>query len=416
MTGLDLHETRRLLEADWPFWARAAQLAPPGDWSIWLFLGGRGAGKTRAGAEWLRTQVADGARRIALVGPTLADVREVMIGGPSGLASLGPERFRPSYCASRRRLEWPNGAIAYAFSAEDPDSLRGPQFELAWADEFGAWRYAQETLDMLRLGLRLGSAPRMAMTTTPRPTPSMKRLVGAPGVVLTRSASKMNRVSLAPGFVEEMEAAYGASHLARQELDGVLIEDPEGAVWTRELVDAAVKADRIEAERIVVAVDPPAGGAGGPNQGDECGIIVAGAAEIAGVTRLVVLADRSLKARPEGWALAVGDAFEAFDADLVVAEANQGGDMVRAVLEAAAPGLPLRLVRASRGKRARAEPVAALYGAGRVTHAGRFAALEDQMCAFGSPAQCGSPDRVDALVWAVSALAGPDVQPRLRRL
>ena len=416
MTGRDIQEARRLLEADWPFWARAAQLAPAGDWSIWLYLGGRGAGKTRAGAEWVRRQVADGARRVALVGPTFADVREVMIGGPSGLASLGPGAVRPHYCASRRRLEWPNGALAYGFSAEDPDALRGPQFEFAWADEFGAWRYAQETLDMLRLGLRLGEAPRLAVTTTPRATPALKKMVAAPGVVITRSASRMNRASLAPGFVEQMEAAYGASRFARQELEGVLIEDPEGALWTRALVDQAVRAAPFEVERIVVGVDPPAGAAGGPHAGDECGLVVAASAGADADLRLAVLADRSLRARPEAWARAVADAFAAFDADFIVAEANQGGDMVRAVLDAAAPGLPVRLVRASRGKRARAEPIAALYAAGRVRHAGRFAALEDQMCAFGSPDQNRSPDRVDALVWALSALSGRNGEPRLRRL
>lgn len=218
---------------DWNQWARGEQLPPPGDWRIWLFLGGRGAGKTRAGAEWVRAQVAAGARRIALVGPAFQDVREVMLGGPSGLLALGPEPERPSYEVSRRRVVWPGGAVGYAFSAEDPDGLRGPQFDAAWADEFAAWARPQDTLDMLRLGLRLGADPRLVITTTPRAIAAVKSLIDAPGVVVTRLATVGNRHNLAPGFVEAMEAQYAGSHLARQELDGVLVEDPEGALWTR---------------------------------------------------------------------------------------------------------------------------------------------------------------------------------------
>ena len=333
---------------------------PAGDWRIWLFLGGRGAGKTRAGAEWVRARVAAGARRIALVGPAFQDVREVMLGGPSGLLSVGYPHERPAYQASRRRVVWPDGAVGYAFSAEDPDGLRGPQFDAAWADEFAAWARPQETLDMLRLGLRLGADPRLVITTTPRAIPAVKALIGAPGVAMTRLATGENRANLAPGFVEAMEAQYAGSHLARQELDGVLVEDPEGALWTRALIEQALRADRPEPDRIVVAVDPPAG----DGSGDACGIIVAGAAGMGRTARALVLADWSLHAGPEAWAARVAQAFEAYDADSVVAEANQGGDMVRAVLQAASRDLPVRLVRASRGKRARAEPAAALYAAG----------------------------------------------------
>lgn len=395
---------------DWNQWARGEQLPPPGDWRIWLFLGGRGAGKTRAGAEWVRAQVAAGARRIALVGPAFQDVREVMLGGPSGLLALGPEPERPSYEVSRRRVVWPGGAVGYAFSAEDPDGLRGPQFDAAWADEFAAWARPQDTLDMLRLGLRLGADPRLVITTTPRAIAAVKSLIDAPGVVVTRLATVGNRHNLAPGFVEAMEAQYAGSHLARQELDGVLVEDPEGALWTRALIEQALRAENFEPDRIVVAVDPPAG----DGSGDACGIIVAGAAGVGRAARALVLADYSLRAGPEAWAARVAQAFEHHDADTVVAEANQGGDMVRAVLQAAARNLPVRLVRASRGKRARAEPAAALYAAGRVAHAGRFAALEDQMCAFGAPGERASPDRVDALVWALAALTGGGAEPRLR--
>lgn len=396
----------------WTSWARPDQIPPEGDWSCWLFLGGRGAGKTRAGAEWLRGQVEAGARRVALVGPAFADVREVMLAGPSGLLNIGPPDHQPRYEVSRHRLVWPNGAEGYAFSSEDPDGLRGPQFDAAWCDEFAAWTRPQETLDMLRFGLRLGDKPRMAITTTPRPIEALKRLVASPGVVVTHAKTTANQRYLADGFVQALEAEYGASRLARQELDGVLIDDPEGALWTRAMIEQTLDTDPIEVERIVIAVDPPAGA----GTGDECGIIAAGAAGNGPLCRGVILADASLRSGPEAWARKVAETFEAFDADHVVAEANQGGDMVRAVLQAAAPDLPVRLVRASRGKRARAEPVAALYSAGRIAHAGRMPALEDQMCAFGSAEMHGSPDRVDALVWAVAALFEGALSPRLRRL
>lgn len=397
---------------NWSIWAGPAQRPPDGDWSCWLFLGGRGAGKTRAGAEWLRLQVEAGARRVALIGPTFSDVREVMISGPSGLLNIGAPARRPVYESSRHRLVWPCGAEGYAFSAEDPDSLRGPQFEAAWCDEFAAWAKPQATLDMLRFGLRLGDNPRMAITTTPRPIEALKALIKAPGTVMTHAGTEANKGNLADGFVEGLKAQYGASHLARQELDGILIEDPVGALWTRRLLEQALERKPAEPERIVIAVDPPASA----GTGDECGIIAAGASGSGPATRGVILADYSVRTGPEAWARKVAEAFEAHEADQVVAEANQGGDMVRAVLQAAAPGLPIRLVHASRGKRARAEPIAALYSAGRIAHAGRMPKLEDQMCSFGAVDQSGSPDRVDALVWAVAALFEGAMTPRLRRL
>ena len=395
----------------WRFWARDDQLPPDGDWRTWLFLGGRGAGKTRAGAEWVRAQVKAGRRRIALVAPTFSDVREVMVSGPSGFLNIGEEQDRPRYEASRHRLVWPDGAIAYGFSSEDPDGLRGPQFDCAWADEFAAWTRPQETLDMLGLGLRLGEDPRLMITTTPRPLPALKALLTQAGVGISHAATDANAPNLAPGFVAAMTERYGASRLARQELEGVLIDDPEGALWTRGLIDQALTLSEFEPERVVVAVDPPASATG-----DECGIIAAGASGQGREARLVILKDASFQARPEDWAARVAETFDALDADAVIAEANQGGDMVRAVLQAAAPDLPVRLVHASRGKRARAEPVAALYARGRVRHAVRMPALEDQMCSFGAPDQSGSPDRVDALVWAIAALTPSAASPRLRRL
>ncbi|WP_420431573.1 DNA-packaging protein [Hyphobacterium sp.] len=405
-----------MLIEDWRFWAHAAQLPPAGDWSIWLFLGGRGAGKTRAGAEWVRGQVAAGKRRIALVAPTLNDAREVMINGPSGLKHVGRDEDRPIYESSRRRLVWPNGAEGYVFSAEDPDSLRGPQFSTAWGDEFSVWSHPQTTLDTLLMGLRLGDAPQLALTTTPRPIPAVKSLVKRHGVAITHAATTENKANLADAFLPAMQAAYGGSLLARQELEGLLIEDPAGALWTRKDIENACCPGPVDPQRIIVAVDPPATG---HDRSDECGIVVAGASGEGSDRTATILADRSFgPAKPSAWAEAVGAAFDGFEADCVVAESNQGGDMVAAVLRAARPGLPVKLVRASRGKRARAEPAAALYAAGRVRHAGRFPALEDQMCAFGSPeAGSQSPDRVDALVWAVTELLmTPRGAPRLRSL
>lgn len=261
IASIDASEAERILD-DWQSWAHPAQLAPQGDWQAWLFLGGRGAGKTRAGAEWIRTRIAGGAGRIALVGPTHGDVREVMIAGPSGLRSLGPRRERPVWEATRRRLVWPSGAVAYTFSGEDPDALRGPQFDTAWADEFAAWRYPQGVLDMLRFGLRLGDDPRLMVTTTPRPLPALKRLIAAQGTVVTHATSEANAAHLAPGFIRALREHYGASRLALQELEGRLVDDPEGALWTREMIDAALAREAVEAERIVVAVDPPAGSTG----------------------------------------------------------------------------------------------------------------------------------------------------------
>lgn len=379
-------------------------------------MGGRGAGKTRAGAEWVRQQVAIGKRRIALIAPTLGDAREVMIEGPSGLSRIGLSHSRPAYEVSRRRLNWPNGAVGHVFSAEDPDSLRGPQFDCAWADEFAAWAHPQATLDTLRMGLRLGDTPRLVITTTPRPIPALKALLGQAGVVVSKAGTDSNSANLAEGFVEAMMASYGGSRLGRQEIDGELIEDPVGALWTRRDIETAIDCDTSGFDRIVVAVDPPVTANAGS---DECGIIIAGARGSGPSRSASVLADRSFgPASPEHWARVVARAFDEFEADRIVAEVNQGGDMVVSVLNAAQAGLPVSCVRASRGKHVRAEPVAALYAAGRVKHAGRFPALEDQMCAFGAPDGISrSPDRVDALVWAITALLlGTDRTPRLRRL
>jgi len=402
----------------WGLWAHEAQRPPPDPWRTWLFLGGRGAGKTRAAAEWVRDQVERGLRaRFALIGPTLSDVREVMIEGPSGLRAIATRGERPAYFSSRRRLEWPNGAVGFVFSAEDPDSLRGPQFDGAWGDEIAAWPLAEAVLATLEPAMRLGEDPRMVFTTTPRPIPVLRRLLNDPSVVVTRASSSTNAANLAPGFLDAMQARFGATALARQELGGELIDDPEGALWNRAALDAAhTKAPPLEAfERIVIGVDPPV--SVGP-EADACGIVVVGLLVEDTANRAIVLADCTVQGlAPMDWANAVAAAFQRFQADKIVVEGNQGGELVRTMLVMAAPHAAIKLVHASRAKRARAEPVAALYARGLVTHAQPMPALEDEMCAFGATTKGKSPDRVDALVWALwELMLAQSPAPRLRPL
>lgn len=408
------HEDVVRLRWDWPAFARLSQLPPDGRWRFWLFLGGRGAGKTRAGAEWLRA-VAGRRGRLALVGPTLLEAREVMVEGPSGLRAIGPPDARPSFSATRRRLSWPNGAVAHLFSSEDPDALRGPQFDAAWCDELCAWTYPDATLDMLDLGLRRGRMPRAAVTTTPRPIPALRRLMEGPATVLTRAATAENAAFLSDSFVEAVRARVGDGVLARQELDGEIVEDIDGALWTRADLDAARAAPVPDVEEIVVAVDPPAGV--GP-KADACGIVVVGAGGQGRARCAVVLADASARGlSPLDWAGRVAAQAASLKASRVVAEANQGGEMVRTVLATAGVDVPIRLVRAVADKRARAAPVAALYGQGRIAHVAMFAGLEDEMRSFGAPGFQRSPDRLDALVWAISDLMlSQTAEPRVRRL
>lgn len=413
-------EMRTFLKHFWPMTARPDQRPPPGDWSVWLVMGGRGAGKTRTGAEWVRGLVfgreAGGgppAGRIALVGETYADVRDVMVEGVSGLLAVHPPGERPVWTPSRRRLEWPNGAVAHAYSAEDPEGLRGPQFDAAWADEIAKWRYADATFDMLQFGLRLGARPRQVVTTTPRPVPVLRRLMGAGSTAVTRARTADNAENLAAGFLERLTGVYGGTRLGRQELDGELIEDRPDALWTRAEIEAVRIPGRPALSRIVVAVDPPASAR---RTSDACGIVAAG---LDGDGRVVVIADESCRgARPETWARRAVDLFHRLEADRIVAEVNQGGDMVAAVLRQVDPAVPVATVRATRGKWVRAEPVAALYARGRVRHAGHFPELEDEMADFGTDGLSGgrSPDRLDALVWAVTALMFSGAEPRIRSL
>jgi phage terminase large subunit-like protein len=392
-----------------------------GPWTTWLILGGRGAGKTRVGAEWVRAMVhgtppyANRPHRcIALVGETEHDAREVMIEGHSGLLQISPRSQRPIWIPTRRRLQWPNGAIAQAFSAEDPESLRGPQFDAAWCDELAKWRHADATFDMLQFGLRLGARPRQLITTTPRPIPLIKRLIADARTLVTRAATQVNRDHLAPAFLETVVARYAGTRLGRQELNGELIEDRPDALWSRALIEACRIAHMPPLARVVVAIDPP----GSSRQGaDACGIVAAGRAENGWV---YVLEDASASGlSPSGWAAKAIALYRRLQADTLVAEVNMGGEMVRAVLREVDSSVPLKEVHATRGKYLRAEPVAALYEQGRVKHVGCFPLLEDEMCDFGVDGLSSgrSPDRLDALVWAVTALSSPTRSgPRIRLL
>nr|WP_242509566.1 terminase family protein [Rhodovulum imhoffii] len=411
------------------FWALPHQMPPEGAWRSWVVMGGRGAGKTRAGAEWVRAQVEGArpldmgrARRVALVGETVDQVREVMVFGESGLLACSPPDRRPKWEATRKRLVWPNGAVAQVFSAHDPESLRGPQFDAAWADELAKWKRAEETWDMLQFGLRLGPAPRQCITTTPRNVGVLRSLLANPSTVVTHAPTEANRANLADSFLEEVRARYAGTRLGRQELDGVLLEEAEGALWRLAGLEKLRVRDVPLLDRVVVAVDPPVSGHKGS---DACGIVVVGAVTKGEPKdwRAYVLEDASLQGvAPVRWAEAAIDATKRHGADRLVAEVNQGGDLVESVVRQVDPLVSFRAVRASRGKVVRAEPVAALYEQGRVYHLRGLAALEDQMCrmtARGYEGR-GSPDRVDALVWAIHDLmiapAARWRRPRVRSL
>ena len=410
--GLD---DNALLSLPWlfEFWALQHQLPPDGAWKTWVIMGGRGAGKTRAGAEWVRAEVegagpldAGRSKRVALVGETVDQVREVMVFGESGILACSPPDRRPEWEAGRRRLIWPNGAVAQVFSAFDPSSLRGPQFDAAWVDELAKWPKAEATWDMLQFALRLGEHPRQVVTTTPQNVEVLKRIMQNPSTVMTHAPTDANRAYLAASFLEEVQARYAGTRLGQQELQGVLLDDIDGAMWSSLRLEAA----RIDAVpvlgRVVVAVDPPVTGHKGS---DECGIVVVGAVTEGPPQnwRAVVLEDASVQgASPDEWARAALAAMDRHGADRLVVEVNQGGDMVQSVIRGIDPLVAIRSVRAMRGKMLRAEPVAALYEQGRVTHVRGLARLEAQMCQMTVTGYQGkgSPDRLDALVWALTEL------------
>ncbi|WP_423068501.1 DNA-packaging protein [Devosia sp. CN2-171] len=394
-----------ILRFDWDLWAHDEQREPAGDWTTWLLMGGRGAGKTLAGAEWVRGLAKAEIGPIAIVGETMIEALQVMVRGPSGILRSTPPEDRP--IVRGQVLQWPNGVEGLVLGASDPERFRGPQFAAAWCDEVGKWPDAEAAWDMLQFGLRLGDAPRQLATTTPRATPLIRRLLKDPLTTATRMPTKVNQNNLARSFFSAIVARYENTVLGRQELDGELIEDRPDALWLRGMFRVDEGA---ELGRIVVAVDPPVTGHKGS---DACGIVVAAKAG----QGAVVLADLSFgPARPEGWARRAVAAFHEFGADCIVAEVNQGGDLVKSVIAQEDANVPVRAVHASRGKWVRAEPVAALYANGRVAHRAGLAALEDEMCAFGADgkAEGHSPDRVDALVWALTELMLGGGEPRVR--
>jgi phage terminase large subunit-like protein len=389
---------------DWRgFLARPDQIAPDGDWSIWLILAGRGWGKTRTGAEWIKENVASGQyRRIALVAETAADARDVLVEGESGLLSIYPNGERPLYEPSKRRLTWPNGAVGTLYNATEPDQLRGPQHDLGWCDEIAKWRYARETWDQLQFGLRLGHNPKQLATTTPRPIELVKAIVaGQEGkVAVTRGSTMDNRSNLAAPFLEKIQKRYAGTRLGRQELNGEVLGDMPGALWQQGSIDLYRVREMPKLERIVVSVDPAVTDT---ETSDEHGIIAAGVGED---QRGYVIEDASVKGSPVDWARRAISTFDKYDADAIVIEVNQGGDMVRHVLNSIRQGLPIIEVRATRGKHVRAEPISALYEQGRVSHVGSFSELENQMTMMTNAGYQGegSPDRLDAAVWAFTEL------------
>jgi phage terminase large subunit-like protein len=385
----------------WSFWARPEQLAPDGDWRTWLVLAGRGFGKTEAGAQWVRQRIEGGAKSIALIAETQKDLEEVMV---ARLLKISPPDQRPTVRYKPVRLVWPNGAQALGYNGTEPDQLRGPEFDTAWVDELAKYRYAQDTWDMLQFTMRAGLDPRVCVTTTPRPIPIIRRITADAGTVVTRGSTMDNEQNLAPSFVQAVVERYAGTRLGRQELDGEILDDVPGALWTRRSIDENRKREAPELERIVIAVDPAASSG---EEADETGIVAAGVAKDKdGYNRGYVLADRSLRGSPEEWARAAVALYREMDADRIVAEKNNGGEMVESVIRAVDRNVPVTLVHASRGKAVRAEPISALYEQGRVHHIGAFPALEDQMCMFTPDIdrKQGSPDRVDALVWALSSL------------
>jgi len=400
---------------DWALWARSDQIAPTCSWHVWLIMTGRGWGKTRTGAEWIKIQAAKPGTRIALVGRTPADARDVMIEGESGILSVSPDWFMPVYEPSKRRLSWPNGSMATVYSSESPKSLRGPQHEKAWGDELAAWKNS-ESYDNLMLGLRLGNNPQAVFTTTPKPINTVKEIVKSSkdrdgGIQITVGKTYDNIVNLAPVFLKTVIKKYEGTTLGRQELDGVLLEDLPGALWKRSVIEDNRVSVAPQSSRIVVAIDPNVTAS---DDADEAGIVVASLGDNG---QAYVLRDGSGKFSPNEWAKR-GVAFYAeYKADRIIAEVNNGGDLVEITIRTFDENVSYKSVHASRGKRARAEPVAALYEQGKVHHVGGdFEDLEDEMCTYMEGESIGSPNRMDALVWALTELMLGGSEPRIRSL
>lgn len=397
------------LEYDWRFWARPSQLPPDGEWAFWLVLAGRGFGKTRTGAEYIRDEVDAGrAHRVAMVAPTAGDARDVMVEGESGLLAISPPWNRPTYEPSKRRITWSNGAIATLYSADEPERLRGPQHDLAWADEVAAWRY-EEAYDQLMFGLRLGTRPRVVFTTTPKPTALIKALVKDPTGVVTRGSTYDNRANLAATFFSKIVAKYEGTRLGRQELRAEVLEDVEGALWSLAQIEEARMSEETfksaPVGRTVVAIDPNVSKEPGA---DEAGVLAvmrgAGQCPCGKSDCAYVLQDASGNIAPIEWARAAVGLYTKYSADRVIAEVNNGGDLVETQLRVVDQNVSYKGVHAAKGKRTRAEPVQALYEQGRVHHVGSFPQLEDQMTQWVPDMGLPSPGRMDALVWGLTEL------------
>ncbi|MEA3041142.1 MAG: hypothetical protein QOC65_631 [Sphingomonadales bacterium] len=420
-----LSSDKREVLTMWEGQARPAQQTPEGEWRTWLMMAGRGFGKTRAGAEWVLEMAETPGMRIALVGPTEDEARSVMIEGSSGLLACAGEHA-PLWEPSLARLTWANGSRATVYSAANPESLRGPEHDFAWCDEIAKWPRGEAAWDNLMFGLRRGVLPRVLATTTPRPTPLMRALCGRADVVRTRGRTGDNAL-LARGFIGYVDGLYGGTRLGRQELEGEMIDDVEGALWTRATIEkarvlrdaastgSAAPQDERAFRRVVIGVDPPASAGG-----DACGIVACG---LGGDGVGYVLGDHSVRGRsPEGWARAVADAAALWGADKVVVEANQGGEMVESVLRGADVALPVKSVHARYGKGRRAEPVATWFENGKAKFLGAFPELEDELAGLtvggGYEGPGRSPDRADAMVWAMTELLGGKERPmpRIRRL
>ncbi len=401
LTGMAPEELQALEHA-WPLWARPDQLPPPGDWRTWLLLGGRGSGKTRSSAEATRAEVEAGRRRaIGLIGPTADTLRRDQA---AALLAISPPWCLASHEPSQRRITWPNGAVAYLLSSEEPDRIRGLNLDWAWCDELTSWAYPEEVWSNLQMALRVsgptGADPAAVVSTTPKRHPLLKRIMAAPSTVTTRSRTFDNAANLSAATIAHLRETYGGTTLGRQELDAEILEDIEGALWNRDLLDAnrIQPRDDMACKRIVVAIDP-AGGSKRTN--DQTGIIVAGrGADGHGY----ILSDLSGRFSPERWARRAIDAYHSYNADRIVVESNFGGEMVVATIRAIDPNVPVKTLHASRGKQVRAEPVVALYEQGRVHHVGNFPELEDQLCGWEPASSSSSPDRLDALVWALTEL------------
>lgn len=396
------------LHHDWSFWARPEQTAPEGDWNNWFYLAGRGSGKTRTGAEWVRSKVKQGCGRLAFIGPTAADGRDVMVEGNSGILSVSWKHDRdvkgnitglPLYEPSKRRLTWENGATATIFSAEDPDSLRGPQFEAGWCDELAAWSYMQDTWDMYQFGLRLGDHPQSFLSTTPKPRKLMKELLKDAGTVVSRGSTRDNADNLAPGFLKIITDKYAGTRLGRQELEGELIDEADGALWTRARLEKALHRGTLpDMRRVVVALDPAVTAKA---ESDETGIIVCG---LGSDGFGYALRDCSGRYKPHEWAQIAVNLYHEYSADRIVAETNNGGDMVISTIETEDKTVATKKLHASRGKYARAEPVAALYEQNKVRHLPGLENLEDQLVEWEPLSGLESPDRLDAMVWGMTEL------------